>query len=209
MRRMAEEVIPPRQEPCSWISSWLPSWRPTSPTQLKDAEEKMLKIVKKPFSRQYVRISGGNFLWTLAFSNQPCSPSLPSPKRPPLVLLHGFGGGVALWSQNLDTLCIYGPVYAIDLLGFGRSSRPQFCTDPALAEGQFVDALEEWRERVGIETMHLLGHNLGDTWQLLTPLNIHKKLSISCWWSHGAFQRVPKIPTPAPSLCGSEPWGPS
>uniref|UniRef100_A0A672Z5B5 Abhydrolase domain containing 5, lysophosphatidic acid acyltransferase n=1 Tax=Sphaeramia orbicularis TaxID=375764 RepID=A0A672Z5B5_9TELE len=27
----------------SWITSWLPSWCPTSPSQLKDAEEKMLK----------------------------------------------------------------------------------------------------------------------------------------------------------------------
>lgn len=27
----------------SWILSWLPSWCPTSPSQLKDAEEKMLK----------------------------------------------------------------------------------------------------------------------------------------------------------------------
>lgn len=27
----------------SWILSWLPSWCPTSPSQLKEAEEKMLK----------------------------------------------------------------------------------------------------------------------------------------------------------------------
>ncbi|KAG8005076.1 1-acylglycerol-3-phosphate O-acyltransferase ABHD5 [Nibea albiflora] len=54
-----------------------------------------------------------------------------------------------------------GPVYALDLLGFGRSSRPNFATNPEGAEEQFVAALEEWREKVGLEEMVLLGHNLG------------------------------------------------
>lgn len=123
--------------------------------------------VKRPFSRQHVRISNSDYLWTLAFSNQPqttYSSSLsqpPAPARPPLVLLHGFGGGVALWAQNLDCLSSTGPVYALDLLGFGRSSRPQFSVDAEEAEEQFLVALEEWREKVGLEEMVLLGHNLG------------------------------------------------
>lgn len=120
--------------------------------------------MRLPFSRQYVRISGGNYLWTLAFSAhaQPrLQPILPARPRTPLVLLHGFGGGVALWAQNLDYLASSGPVYALDLLGFGRSSRPRFASDAEGAEEQFVAALEEWRERVGLEDMVLLGHNLG------------------------------------------------
>ncbi|XP_054462183.1 1-acylglycerol-3-phosphate O-acyltransferase ABHD5-like [Anoplopoma fimbria] len=163
MLRMAED-IQPTKEHSSWILSWLPSWCPTSPSQLKDAEEKMLKNVKQPFSRQHICISNNNYLWTLAFSTQPqpCSPpEPPAQSRSPLVLLHGFGGGVALWAQNLDSLSSIGPVYALDLLGFGRSSRPQFSTDPEGAEEQFVEALEEWREEVGLEEMVLLGHNLG------------------------------------------------
>lgn len=120
--------------------------------------------VKRPFSRQHVRISDDNYLWTLAFSTRPQLGSPPSPSahaRPPLVLLHGFGGGVALWTQNLDSLSSSGPVYALDLLGFGRSSRPQFRSDPEGAEELFVEALEEWREKVGLEELVLLGHNLG------------------------------------------------
>uniref|UniRef100_A0A3Q0S4S6 1-acylglycerol-3-phosphate O-acyltransferase ABHD5 n=1 Tax=Amphilophus citrinellus TaxID=61819 RepID=A0A3Q0S4S6_AMPCI len=178
---MAEEIEPARD---SWISSWLPSWCPTSPSQLKDAEEKILK------SKQHVRISSGNYLWTLAFSIQQQSPTLSVPQPPaqpwtPLVLLHGFGGGVALWALNLDSLSIGGPVYALDLLGFGRSSRPQFSTDPREAEDQFVVALEEWREKVGLEEMVLLGHNLGGylsaAYALKYPHRVKHLLLVEPW----------------------------
>ncbi|XP_036949629.1 1-acylglycerol-3-phosphate O-acyltransferase ABHD5-like [Acanthopagrus latus] len=185
MRRMAEEIQPAKEQ-SSWILSWLPSWCPTSPSQLKDAEEKMLKCVTRPFSRQHVRISNSNYLWTLAFSTQPGSVPEPSAQsRPPLVLLHGFGGGVALWAQNLDSLSSSGPVYALDLLGFGRSSRPQFTSDPEGAEEQFMTALEEWREKVGLEEMVLLGHNLGGylsaAYTLKYPHRVKHLLLVEPW----------------------------
>ncbi|XP_064835149.1 1-acylglycerol-3-phosphate O-acyltransferase ABHD5-like [Oncorhynchus masou masou] len=174
-----EEQLHPAEHWYRCTSSWLPSWCPTSLSQLKDAEDKMLKAVKTPFSRLDVPISNGNYVWTIAFNAkgypslppQPQSkpqthppspqPSLQRRPRPPLVLLHGFGGGVGLWAQNLDSLCGSGAVYALDLLGFGRSSRPLFSVDPQGAEEQFLGALEEWRDRVGLEEIVLLGHNLG------------------------------------------------
>ncbi|KAL3044095.1 1-acylglycerol-3-phosphate O-acyltransferase ABHD5-like [Trematomus bernacchii] len=183
MRRMAEEIQPAKQQ-SSWMLSWLPTWCPTSGSQLKDAEEKMLKSVKRPFSRQHVRISNSNYLWTLAFFTQPCSPP-PAHPRTPLVLLHGFGGGVALWAQNLDSLSSSGPVYCLDLLGFGRSSRPEFSRDPEGAEDQFLSALEEWREKVGMEEMVLLGHNLGGylsaAYTLKYPNRVKHLLLVEPW----------------------------
>ncbi|MEQ2265376.1 hypothetical protein XENORESO_006345 [Xenotaenia resolanae] len=138
-----------------WIPDWLPSWCPTSQSQLKAAEDKMLRCINTAFARQFVPVSCGNMLWTLTF----CSECVKD--KTPVVLLHGFGCGVGLWAQNLEALSQDRPVYALDLLGFGQSTRPVFSTDPQEAEGQFVESIEQWRAKVGLESMILLGHNLG------------------------------------------------
>ncbi|XP_037400732.1 1-acylglycerol-3-phosphate O-acyltransferase ABHD5 isoform X3 [Pygocentrus nattereri] len=148
----------------SWISSWLPSWCPSSPTHLKTAEDRILHPLKLQFSRGHVPISNGNYIWTLAFNENPLSAQACSNEglQVPLVLLHGFGGGLGLWVKNLTALAQTGrPVYALDLLGFGRSSRPVACVQAQEAEEQFVQSLEEWREVLGLEAMIMLGHNLG------------------------------------------------
>ncbi|XP_070691076.1 1-acylglycerol-3-phosphate O-acyltransferase ABHD5 [Pempheris klunzingeri] len=138
-----------------WIPNWLPSWCPTSQMQLQTAEDMMLRCVDSMFSKQYVPISNGNRLWTLSFGCDHVK------DKTPLVLLHGFGGGVGLWAQNLDALSQRRPVFALDLLGFGQSSRPLLSTDSREAEDQFVESIEQWRAKVGLEAMILLGHNLG------------------------------------------------
>lgn len=57
--------------------------------------------------------------------------------------------------------------YAIDWLGFGRSSRPDFPFRPLekgsveQSEDFFVDALEEWRKANDIDRFILVGHSLG------------------------------------------------
>lgn len=76
-------------------------------------------------------------------------------------MVHGFGGGVGLWVRNLDALSRTCTVYAFDLLGFGRSSRPAFPNDATLSEEQFVNSIEQWRQSLGLERMILLGHSLG------------------------------------------------
>lgn len=92
-------------------------------------------------------------IWTISLNTE-------SP-RTPLVMLHGMGAGVGFWVMNLDSLAEHRPVYAIDLLGFGRSSRPAFANDSQVAEKQLVKSIEEWRREMNIPSMILLGHSLG------------------------------------------------
>lgn len=118
------------------------------------------------FTQGHVPISYGNYIWTLGFNETESSSDLSASGiqhlQVPLVLLHGFGGGVGLWVKNLSTLAEEGrPVYAVDMLGFGRSSRPTFGRDAKDAEDQFVESLEDWRKAEGLEHMILLGHDLG------------------------------------------------
>lgn len=92
-------------------------------------------------------------IWTLATNTEN--------DNVPLVLLHGFAAGLAFWLQNLEALSKNRPVYAIDLLGFGKSSRPNFAHDADQIEKQFCDSIEKWREVMQIPKMIILAHSFG------------------------------------------------
>ncbi|TVY36369.1 putative cardiolipin-specific deacylase, mitochondrial [Lachnellula occidentalis] len=87
-----------------------------------------------------------------------------------LVMLHGYGAGLGFFYKNFEGLSrVKGwKIYALDMLGMGRSSRPPFkvhAKDQAgkisEAESWFVDALEEWRVLKKIDKFTLLGHSMG------------------------------------------------
>lgn len=63
--------------------------------------------------------------------------------------------------MNLEDISADRPLYAIDLLGFGRSSRPNFSSDSETVEQQFVESIEKWREAMKLDSMILLGHSFG------------------------------------------------
>ncbi len=44
----------------------------------------------------------------------------------PLLLVHGFGASTDHWRKNIPVLAQHYQVYAIDLLGFGRSAKPKW-----------------------------------------------------------------------------------
>ncbi|KAF1954297.1 alpha/beta hydrolase fold family protein [Byssothecium circinans] len=87
-----------------------------------------------------------------------------------LVMLHGYGAGLGFFYRNFEALSRAEgwKIYALDLLGMGRSTRPQFKIHAKDREGKiteaenwFIDALEEWRIKRGLERFTLLGHSLG------------------------------------------------
>uniref|UniRef100_A0A8C0GK65 AB hydrolase-1 domain-containing protein n=1 Tax=Chelonoidis abingdonii TaxID=106734 RepID=A0A8C0GK65_CHEAB len=138
-----------------WLSGWLPAWRPTSMSHLKNVETRILQCLQSQFVGRYVTLPSRARLWTVSLCPEQ------GEGRTPLVLVHGFGGGVGLWVLNLDRLGARRPLHAFDLLGFGRSSRPPFPNDAQGAEAEFVRSIEDWRREMGISTMILLGHSLG------------------------------------------------
>ncbi|KAM6948409.1 (Lyso)-N-acylphosphatidylethanolamine lipase [Aplochiton taeniatus] len=142
-------------------SGWWPSWRPTSMSLLKSTEAKILSCIQNDLWARFVNLSNQDRIWTLTLNNKTIRKPAEQAPKTPLVMVHGFGGGVGLWVRNLDALSRSRTLHAFDLLGFGRSSRPSFATDAALAEEQFVNSIEQWREAVGLENMILLGHSLG------------------------------------------------
>ena len=87
-----------------------------------------------------------------------------------LVMLHGYGAGLGFFYKNFEGLSQAKgwKIYALDMLGMGRSSRPPFrihAKDQAgkitEAENWFIDALEEWRVLKKIDKFTLLGHSMG------------------------------------------------
>jgi cardiolipin-specific phospholipase len=84
-----------------------------------------------------------------------------------LVIIHGYGAGLGFFYKNFEPLSRAKGwhLYALDMLGMGRSSRPPFHIKAktrekqiAEAEDWFVDSLEEWRKKRNIEKMTLVGH---------------------------------------------------
>ncbi|XP_008550144.1 (Lyso)-N-acylphosphatidylethanolamine lipase isoform X1 [Microplitis demolitor] len=142
--------------PRSWIWNWF-SWSGNSTAMLRAAEKKILSHLKSAYRGLYVDIGAcvgtSDKIWTISLNEK-------SPKTP-IVLLHGLGAGVALWCLNLDSLSQERPVYAIDLLGFGRSSRPNFSNDAQKSEAQLIRSVEEWRREMELDKFVLLGHSMG------------------------------------------------
>ena len=122
----------------------------------------------------------------------------PSPTAPPpAVVLHGYGAGLGFFFRNFPALATWAGnrgtnVYALDWLGMGRSARVPFRIKakrddiPARvreAESFFVDSLEEWRTKMGVEKMTIIGHSLGAyfsvAYALRYPTRVHKLILLS------------------------------
>ena len=116
------------------------------------AEARVLEGVTTPFEHLFVR-ADEHTVHTLALGD---------PAKPPLVMLHGHGGGLGVFAGNFDALASAYRVVALDLLGWGRSSRPPFrAPSPAAAQAWWVRSLEAWRRALDLTHFTLLGHSMG------------------------------------------------
>ena len=74
-----------------------------------------------------------------------------------VILLHGLGDSLETWIYNLDALAAHFRVYAVDLVGYGRSDKP-----PADYSGEyFAQFVSAFLETQGIQRCTLVGHSMG------------------------------------------------
>ncbi|XP_054620091.1 (Lyso)-N-acylphosphatidylethanolamine lipase [Dunckerocampus dactyliophorus] len=190
-------TVPPLQSDCetesSSVWSWWPSWRPTSMSLLKATDSKILSCIQNELWARFVTLPTKDRIWTLTLTNKVAKKPAEQASKTPLVMVHGFGGGVGLWIRNLDSLSRSRTVYAFDLLGFGRSSRPPFPSNADKAEHQFVNSIEHWRQSVGVENMVLLGHSLGGylatSYAIQYPSRVSHLILVDPW----GFPEKPQI----------------
>ncbi|GAV71596.1 Abhydrolase_6 domain-containing protein [Cephalotus follicularis] len=81
-----------------------------------------------------------------------------SQSNPSLLLVHGFGASIPHWRRNIGTLAQNYTVYAIDLLGFGASDKPEGFSYSMEAWAQLIlDFLEEIIQKPTV----LIGNSVG------------------------------------------------
>ncbi len=77
---------------------------------------------------------------------------------PAILLVHGFGASTDHWRFNIPVLAEHYEVHALDLLGFGRSAKPE---GPSYGGALWRDQLVAYvLERIGRPTV-LVGNSLG------------------------------------------------
>jgi len=144
----SSKIIPTTTQNSGFFSGF---WS-TPENPLIKAEKELLTGIKSEFKQTTIPLSDGIEINTLQFASN----------GPPLILVHGYGSGVGQWIKNFDHLTKHYTVYACDLVGFGRSSRPvtNFAT-PEEAEHFFIRYLHEWIDALNLDYFILCGHSLG------------------------------------------------
>lgn len=129
-------------------------------------------------------------VWTLFFNSQSTNT--------PLILLHGLGSGVGWWCNNYQYLASERPVFALDMIGFGQSSRPNFSNDPIQVERELVTSIEYWRQQVlknNGKKMILLGCDFGafvaSSYAMKFPEKIKHLVLVDPW---GFSEKRPTLP---------------
>ena len=89
-----------------------------------------------------------------------------------VILVHGIGDAVETWESNISVLGEHHRVYALDIVGFGRSDKPPI--QPSLPFGaQFVN---DFMEVQHIERASLVGNSMGGAISLQFALQFPDKL---------------------------------
>ncbi|MGF1521299.1 MAG: alpha/beta fold hydrolase [Leptolyngbyaceae cyanobacterium] len=115
--------------------------------------------------------------------------------RPPLLLIHGFGASTDHWRKNIQGLKDEFEVWAIDLLGFGRSAKP----DRQYSGTLWRDQLYTFITTVIGQPAVLAGNSLGGYASLCVAADHPEAVAgVILLNSAGPFQEDTPVRTPNP-----------
>ena len=77
----------------------------------------------------------------------------------PVILLHGWLGSWGYWLDTMEALKKSHRCYALDFWGFGESGKRRNSYDL----GDFADLVDQFMDRLGIESAPVVGHSMGGT----------------------------------------------
>ncbi|NEQ35081.1 MAG: alpha/beta fold hydrolase [Okeania sp. SIO3I5] len=115
--------------------------------------------------------------------------------NPPLLLIHGFGASTDHWRKNIAGLSQFFQVWALDLLGFGRSDKPNWQYSGQLWQEQINDFITEVIGRSVVLAGNSLGGYVGLCVAAQYPTSVAGLILIN---SAGPFTE--SQPTPKPPL---------
>lgn len=155
------------------------------------------KIIKTPID------AAGNYI--NEFQITPLRPESDGKPLKHIILVHGYGAGLGFYLKNFNALLSENVVvHAIDLPGYGFSSRPMFPfhypKDSYLAvEDYFHDALHKWFDKKGLiscwENNYVIAHSMGAyIFSLYANKYKHFKKLFMC--SPGGISRNKDMPPP-------------
>ena len=110
---------------------------------------------------------------------------------PPLVLIHGLGASKASWLPVVPALAKDYRVYAIDLPGFGSSSKPR----GKYTAGWFAEHVFRFMDMVGQDSAFIAGNSLGGRVTMeMAMMEPDRVRGIACLCPASAFSYRPGLP---------------
>lgn len=107
------------------------------------------------------------------------------PDATPLVFVHGLSSSMGFWEYQVPHFQEQRRVLAVDLPGYGASSRPDApCTPPWYAE-----VLAAWMDEVGLERVIIVGHSMGGQIALTFALQHPERLDGLVLSAPAGFER--------------------
>jgi pimeloyl-ACP methyl ester carboxylesterase len=131
----------------------------------------------------------------------------------PILLIHGLGASCQHWRKNIPVLAQSHRVYAIDLIGFGQSAKPQPGTSIHYRFETWGEQINDFCQEVIGEPVQLVGNSIGCIVALQAAVNqptqVKSLVLLDCalrlqherklnWYRRLIFPKVQKILTYPP-----------